>query len=143
MRTRHIKTQSLSSELNLTPLIDMVFILLIFFIVTSSFVKETGIDINRPSAQSAKQQAQSNILIAISETGGIWMDKQNIDLRRVRINVERLHRENPQGNVIILADKKAALGLVVEVMDQARLAGVSNVSVAAQGNPETQEDTSD
>ncbi len=132
MIKRHIKPQSLSSELNLTPLIDMVFILLIFFIVTTSFVKETGIDINRPSAQTATQQEKATILIAISEAGGIWMDRQKIDLHRVRINIERIHAENPEGAVIILADKKSQLGLVVEVMDQARLAGVSNVSVAAQ-----------
>ncbi|MFQ5580479.1 MAG: ExbD/TolR family protein [Nitrospiria bacterium] len=132
MRQRHTRPKGSITELNLTPLIDMVFILLIFFIVTSSFVKEAGIDVSRPSAQSAKRKERGNILIAISESGGIWMDRRKIDIRRVRSNVEKMHAENPEGAVIILADKDSKTGLLIQVMDQARLAGVSNVSVAAK-----------
>jgi biopolymer transport protein ExbD len=133
MRHRHSRRQSGAiAEVNMTPLIDMVFILLIFFIVTTSFVKETGVDVSRPSAKMAVQKELANILISITPNGEVWMDKRQIDRRAVRANVERMHAENPEGSVIILADKEAKTGLLIEVMDQARLAGVANVSIAAE-----------
>jgi len=133
MRHRHSRRQSGAiAEVNMTPLIDMVFILLIFFIVTTSFVKETGVDVSRPSAKTAVKKELANILISITPNGEVWMDKRQIDRRAVRANVERMHAENPGGSVIIIADKEAKTGLLIEVMDQARLAGVANVSIAAQ-----------
>lgn len=133
MRNRHSRRQSgVVAEINMTPLIDMVFILLIFFIVTSTFVKETGVDVSRPSAKTAVKKELANILISITPNGEVWMDKRQVDRRAVRANVERMHAENPEGSVIILADKEAKTGLLIEVMDQARLAGVANVSIAAQ-----------
>ncbi|HET8808218.1 MAG TPA: biopolymer transporter ExbD [Methylophaga sp.] len=133
MRNRHSRRQSGGiAEINMTPLIDMVFILLIFFIVTTSFVKETGVDVNRPSAQTAVKKERANILIAIRENDEIWIDNRQIDRRAVRANVERLHAENPEGSVIILADENAKTGVLIEVIDQARLAGVANVSIAAE-----------
>jgi len=133
MRNRHSRRQSGSvAEINMTPLIDMVFILLIFFIVTTSFVKETGVDVSRPSAKTAVKKDLANIMIAITASGAINMDGRTIDRRAVRANVERMHAENPEGSVIILADKDAKTGLLIEVMDQARLAGVANVSIAAE-----------
>ena len=133
MRNRHSRRQSGAiAEVNMTPLIDMVFILLIFFIVTTSFVKETGVDVSRPSAKTAVKKEKANILIAIKPNGEVWMDKRMIDIRAVRANVERMHAENPEGSVIILADKESKTGLLIEVMDQARLAGVANVSIAAE-----------
>jgi biopolymer transport protein ExbD len=120
------------AEINMTPLIDMVFILLIFFIVTTSFVKETGVDVSRPTAQTAVKKERANILVSIRANGEIWMDKRQIDRRAVRANVERMHAENPEGSVIILADEDARTGLLIEVMDQARLAGVASVSIAAE-----------
>lgn len=135
MRNRHSRRQSgVVAEINMTPLIDMVFILLIFFIVTSTFVKETGVDVSRPSAKTAVKKELANILISITPNGEVWMDKRQVDRRAVRANVERMHAENPEGSVIILADKEAKTGLLIEVMDQARLAGVANVSIAAQRN---------
>jgi len=135
MRTRHSRRQSGGiAEINMTPLIDMVFILLIFFIVTTSFVKETGVDVNRPTAKTAVKKERANILVSIKSNGEIWMDKRQIDRRAVRANVERMHAENPEGSVIILADEEAKTGLLIEVMDQARLAGVANVSIAAERN---------
>ncbi len=131
MRRSHLKHTSVTTEVNLTPLIDMVFILLIFFIVTSSFVKEAGIEINRPNAETAVRKELGNILIAISKDGQVWMDKHQIDVRSVRAEVERLHAENPEGAVVILADEESRSGLMVEVMDQVRLAGITNVSIAA------------
>lgn len=136
MRQRHSHRQSGSTaSINLTPLIDMVFILLIFFIVTSSFVKETGVEINRPSAETAVREEQSSILIAVRANGEIWVDGRQIDIRTVRTNIERLRIENPIGSVVIVADKDSRTGLVIEVMDQVRLAGVSNVSIAATEKP--------
>jgi len=104
---------------------------LYFFIVSASFTKESGVDINRPSATTAVKSAHGNILIAITESNEIWIDKRNIDVRAVRANVERLHAENPQGAVIIQADKNSRNGMLVQVIDQTRLAGISNVSIAA------------
>ncbi len=135
MRNRHSRRQSgVVAEINMTPLIDMVFILLIFFIVTTSFVKETGVDVNRPSAKTAVKKELANIMVAIKPNGEIWIDKRSVDVRAVRANIERLHAENPEGSVIILADKEAKSGLLIQVMDQARLAGVTNVSIAAERN---------
>ena len=120
------------SEINMTPMLDVVFIMLIFFIVTASFVKETGIDVNRPDAQTAVPKDKANILIAIGANGDIWIDRRKVDARAVRANIERLHAENPQGSVVIQADKKAITETLIGVMDSARQAGVYNVSIAAQ-----------
>ncbi len=120
------------SEVNLTPMLDVVFIMLIFFIVTASFVKEAGIDVTRPPAATAERKERGNILIAITENDQIWMDRRQVDPRALRANIERLHAENPQGSVVIQADKNSKNGLLVMVMDAARLAGVSNVALAAE-----------
>jgi biopolymer transport protein ExbD len=116
---------------NLTPMLDVVFIMLIFFIVTASFVKESGIEISRPGASTAVRKEKGNILIAISANDQIWMNRRQVDPRALRANIERMHAENPQGAVIIQADKDAKTGLLVKVMDAARSAGVKSVSLAA------------
>jgi len=120
------------TEINMTPMLDVVFILLIFFIVTASFVKEAGIDVNRPSAKTAVKKEKANILVAISENGEVWVDRRQVDVRAVRANIERLHAENPQGSVVIQADKKSTTEILIKVMDSAYQAGVENVSIAAQ-----------
>ena len=127
----HVRSETGPTAMNITPLIDMVFILLIFFAVNASFVKEAGVEIERPSARSAVTQEQANIMIAVTENGEVWVDRQRVDPRSVRGHVARLHAENPEGAVVILADDKSETGLVIEVLDQARLAGVENVAVAA------------
>lgn len=132
MRRRHSKSQGSASEIDMTPMIDMIFILLIFFIVTTSFVKESGIDVNRPTAHSAERKADTSIMIAISETGEIWLDRRQIQMDAIVAHVERLHAENPEGGVVVVADQNANTGLLVQVIDRARLAGVSNVSIAAK-----------
>jgi biopolymer transport protein ExbD len=119
-------------EVNLTPMLDVVFIMLIFFIVTASFVKESGLEINRPNAATAVKKERGNILVAISPSGQIWIDKRQIDIRALRANIERLYAENPQGSVVIQADRDSKNGLLVEVMDAAKLAGVENISIAAE-----------
>ena len=95
------------SEINITPMLDVVFIMLIFFIVTAIFVKEAGIDVNRPDATTAVKAENANILIAIGPNNDIWIDRRMIDIRSVRPNIERLHAENPQGSVVIQADKES------------------------------------
>ena len=119
-------------EINLTPMLDVVFIMLIFFIVTASFVKEAGIDVNRPEAATAVKKERASILIAISDKGEIWINKRRVDVRAVQANVERLKAENPQGSVVIQADKKSTTDTLIKVMDSARAAGVFDVSIAAQ-----------
>ena len=122
-----------TSEVNLTPMLDVVFIMLIFFIVTASFVKEAGVDVLRPPAQTAISKDKGNILIAITENGQIWIDRRQVDPRSLRANIERLHGENPQGSIVIQADKKSQNHLLVQVMDAAKSAGVSEVAIAAEG----------
>jgi biopolymer transport protein ExbD len=118
-------------EVNLTPMLDVVFIMLIFFIVTASFVKESGIDISRPPAATAERKERGNILIAITANDQLWMDGRQIDPRSLRANIERLYAENPEGSVVIQADRLSKNGLLVQVMDAARQAGVNSVSLAA------------
>ena len=120
------------SEINITPMLDVVFIMLIFFIVTASFVKEAGVEVNRPEAKTATKKDQANILVAITPNNEIWIDKRRIDPERVQANIERLHAENPQGTVVIQADKKATTETLVKVMDAARSAGVYDVSLATE-----------
>lgn len=119
-------------EINMTPMLDVVFILLIFFIVTASFVKEAGIDVNRPEAATAVKKERANILVAISAKNEIWINKRRVDVRAVQANIERLHAENPQGTVVIQADKQATTDTLIKVMDASRAAGIYDVSIAAQ-----------
>jgi len=120
------------NEINLTPMLDVVFIMLIFFIVTASFIKESGIEVNRPDAQTAVVAENANILVAINENNEIWIDRRKVDPRAVRAVIERMHAENPEGSVVIQADKKAYTETVITVMDAARQAKIFNVSIAAQ-----------
>ncbi|WP_018982792.1 ExbD/TolR family protein [Salinimonas chungwhensis] len=120
------------AQIDMTPMLDVVFIMLIFFIVTASFVKEAGIDVNRPEASTAVKKDRANVLIAISDTGEIWINKRRVDERAIQANIERLHAENPQGTVVIQADKKATTETLIKVMDASRAAGVYDVSIAAQ-----------
>ncbi len=131
-RFSHVHSDEEESEINLTPMLDVVFIMLIFFIVTASFIKESGIEVNRPSAVTAVVKEKGNILVAITAAGQIWIDRRQIDPRAVRANIERLHAENPQGSVVIQADKDSTTEMLIQVMDAARQAGVYNVSIAAR-----------
>ncbi len=131
MRMRRHHQRDEDTGIDLTPMLDVVFIMLIFFIVTSSFIKEAGVEVQRPQAQTADPQDKGNILIAITADGQVWMDKQVVDIRSVRAQVERLRLDQPDGAVVVQADRDARTGLVVQVMDQARLAGVQDVALAA------------
>lgn len=131
MRRRHSSGSESMARINVVPLVDVMVFLLIFFVSTASFLKEAGIEVNRPIAQTVAKQEKGNIIIAISKDGEIWLDKRQLDIRMVRPTVERMHAENPEGSVIIVADREAATGTTVQVMDQVRLAGIANVSIAA------------
>lgn len=132
MRNRFRYQEEDDSAIDITPMLDVVFIMLIFFIVTATFVKETGIDVNRPDAQTAVLKEKANILVAIDANDEIWIDRRKVDLRQVRPNIERLHAENPQGSVVIQADRAATTQVLIGVMDASRAAGVYNVAIAAQ-----------
>ncbi len=127
-----VQQEEEEATIDLTPMLDVVFIMLIFFIVTASFVKESGIEVNRPDAPTAVKQEKANILVAISANNEIYIDRRRVDPRSVRANIERLHAENPQGSVIIQADEESKTRFLVGVMDSARQAGVYNVSIAAE-----------
>jgi biopolymer transport protein ExbD len=131
MRRRSSRsTTEQTADIDMTPMLDIVFIMLIFFIVTTSFVKESGIDVNRPTAETATRKENANIIIGIKANGNIWIDKRLTDIRAVRANIARLHAENPLGAVIIAADKESKTKILIKVMDQVRLAGVMNASIA-------------
>jgi biopolymer transport protein ExbD len=125
------RAQKQTLELNIAPLIDMVFILLIFFLVTTSFVRETGVDITRPTANTAVSTAPNTILIGVTRKGTVHLDRREIDVRAVRANVERAMAENPEAAVVIVADKDSTTGLLIDVMDACKLAGAENVAIAA------------
>jgi biopolymer transport protein ExbD len=132
MKFRHKRREEEESEINITPMMDIVFIMLIFFIVTTSFIKETGIDPNRPEAETAKRAELGNILIAIAPNDRIWMNKAPVELEAVKIMMELAHAENPESSVVVVADELASTGLVLDVMDQIRLSGISKVSLSAK-----------
>ncbi len=119
------------NEINLTPMLDVVFIMLIFFIVTASFIKEAGIDVNRPDAPTAESQDDAAILIAISAGDEIWIDRRQTEPNAVRGMIERLHAENPKGSIVIQADEESTNEMLVVVMEAAKQAGVRNVAIAA------------
>ncbi|MDG1988284.1 MAG: biopolymer transporter ExbD [Halieaceae bacterium] len=120
------------AQIDLTPMLDVVFIMLIFFIVTASFIKEAGIEVNRPEASTSEPKENVNILVAINANNEIWMDKRRIDVRAVRANIERLHAENPKGAVVVQADNKSTTETVAAVLDASREAGVYDVSLATE-----------
>ena len=128
MRSRHSEEHV---EIDLAPMLDFVMNLLIFFIITTSFVKEAGIVVDRPEALTAEHQENGNILIAIRSNGEVWMDKRQVDLREVRPIVERLHVERPEDTVVVIGDKAAPAGILAEVMDEVKLGGVKDVFVGA------------
>ncbi len=131
-RKSYRSNEDQQADIDMTPMLDIVFIMLIFFIVTTSFVKESGIDVNRPTAQTATRKEQGHIIVAIRSNGEVWIDKRQVDIRAVRANVARLHAENPLGSVVIAADKDAKIDMLTKVMDQIRMAGITNAAIATE-----------
>lgn len=129
MARRHIQEEA--AEIDMTPMLDVVFIMLIFFIVTTSFVRESGLTVNKPEAVNAKE-SNGNIMVGVSPLGDVWMQKKKVDMGHVRTLIEQAKAQYPESSVVIVADKDAPSGVVIQVMDQARLAGVQKVSIAAE-----------
>ena len=125
-----LRAEEEDNEINLTPMLDVVFIMLIFFIVTASFIKEAGIDVIRPEATTADKQEDAAILIAISANDEIWIDRRQTDPRALRAAIERLHSENPKGSIVIQADEASTNEMLVIVMQAAKQVGVANVAIA-------------
>lgn len=119
-------------EVNMAPLVDMVFILLIFFLVTTSFVRESGVRVDRPKAATTSAQKKEAMMVGVGVNGKIFVERREVDLRSVRGLVERFLASNPKGSVVIVADKNSKTGLLIELLDQARLAGAKDVAVAAK-----------
>jgi biopolymer transport protein ExbD len=131
MQSRRHSPETEDTGIDLAPMLDFCVNLLIFFIITTSFIKEAGVTVFKPEAVTAENKASGNLLIAIRENGDIWMDRQRIELRDVRTRMERLHIERPDDTVVIIADRESEAGIVAEVMDEVRLAGITDISIAA------------
>jgi biopolymer transport protein ExbD len=132
MARKHARTED--AEINITPMLDIVFIMLIFFIVTTSFTKETGAVIHKPLADQAVSLRNGTILIGIRSNDDIFMNKRQIELREVRSMVERAKAENPEGSVVIVADKDSRIGTITQIMDQVKMAGIQGIAISAE-NP--------
>ncbi len=120
------------ATVDMTPMLDIVFIMLIFFIVTATFVKQSGLEVIRPPAETAIDQRRVSILIAIGPGDSVWMDNKEVDVRAVRAGVEKLLAENPLGSVVIQSDEKAKSGVLMQVMDQVRQAGAPATAIATE-----------
>jgi biopolymer transport protein ExbD len=131
MQARRHTPESEDHGIDLAPMLDFTINLLIFFIITTSFIKEAGVTVFNPEAATAEHRDSGNLLIAIREYGEIWMDRQAIEIRDLRTLIERLHIERPDDTVVILADRASQAGTVAKVMDEVRLAGIREVSIAA------------
>ncbi len=130
-RKRGFKLEEEESEINLTPMLDVVFIMLIFFIVTATFIKEAGIQVDRPDTVTADSQDDAAILIAISPADEIWIDRKERDPRALPDIIKRLHAENPKGSIVIQADEGSTHEMLIIVLDAAKAAGVTNVAIAS------------
>ena len=131
MRVRRHAPHQDETGIDLAPMLDFIMNLLIFFIISASFINVSGIDINRPSAKTTVKEDKANVFVAISAKNEVWVDRKQIDIRALRANIQRLKSQHPQMTVVIQADKDSRAGLMVEAMDQVRLAGVKDVAVAA------------
>ncbi|HEX4870944.1 MAG TPA: biopolymer transporter ExbD [Nevskiaceae bacterium] len=132
MKFRKHAPDSEDTGIDLAPMLDFIMNLLIFFIITTTFISESGIRVNRPQAETAKKEDRANIFVGVSSANEIWVDKQRVDIRTLRVAIEKLKAQHPNPTVIIQADRDARAGLMVEAMDEVRLAGIADVAVAAQ-----------
>ena len=126
------KHKEQDAEIDMTPMLDVVFIMLIFFIVTTSFVKEAGVNVNKPFGPTAYQKKNASVFVAIKEDGTIWMSKKEVDIKNLRGIIEEVRLESPEGQVVIQADKRAKSGVLLKAIDAIKAAGVKDVSIAAE-----------
>jgi biopolymer transport protein ExbD len=123
--------QKRSVDIDIAPLMDMVFILLIFFIVTSTFTRETGVDVTKPQAQSAQSVQKENILIAITREGTIHINERQVDIAGMEDVIKQMIAQNPDREAVLIADRNSQTGLLVQVVDACNMSGVKKVSIAA------------
>ena len=126
------KQKAQDAEIDMTPMLDVVFIMLIFFIVTTSFVKEAGVNVNKPFGPTAVQKKNASVFVAIKEGDTIWISKKEVDIKNLRGVIEEIRLENPEGQVVIQADKRAKTGILLKAIDAIKAAGVKDVSIAAR-----------
>ena len=119
---------------DLTPMLDVVFIMLIFFIVTATFIKETGVEVNRPDTKTAELKKTVSLLVGVAPDNAVWIDKKQVDIRNVRPMMERLHAENPKGGLVIQADGESKTEKVLAIMESARQLGIAQVAIAGEEN---------
>ncbi|MDG1204526.1 MAG: ExbD/TolR family protein [Pseudomonadales bacterium] len=131
MRSRR-KIKEEEKVADLTPMLDVVFIMLIFFIVTATFIKETGVEIDRPDTKTAEAKKRVSLLVGVGSDSGIWIDKKRVDVRNVRPMMERLHAENPKGGLVIQADSESKVEKVLAIMNAARKIGINQVAIASE-----------
>lgn len=139
MKTRFPFLQNVEEdiEINMTPMLDVVFILLIFFIVTTSFIRESGVSIDRPQAKTSSTLPQQAITVAITAQNKVWIDQRQVEPQSIRRNIERLLSESPESTIILQADQHAQTGLLIQALDQCKLAGAKNIAVAtSQDSPQ-------
>ncbi len=129
---RRARKQEEEKVADLTPMLDVVFIMLIFFIVTATFIKETGVEINRPDTKTAEAKKTVSLLVGVGSDSSIWIDKKKVDIRNVRPLMERLHAENPKGGLVIQADSESKVEKVLAIMESARVLGISQVAIASE-----------
>ena len=134
MRKRTEETDDKVADL--TPMLDVVFIMLIFFIVTATFIKETGIQVNRPDTQTAERKNAVSLLVGVSSDSYIWIDKKKVDIRNLAPMMQKLHAENPKGGLVIQADKDSKVVKVLAVMQAARKIGITQVAIASKQDNE-------
>mgnify|MGYP000663419154 FL=1 len=133
MRSRlNLDLSENDSEIDMTPMLDIVFIMLIFFIVSSNFIREAGVEINRPAASTSEQKENAGIMIAITPDDQIWLDQKQIDIRMIRPTLEKLKVEQPNIGILIQSDQDAKTGTLIKVMDQVKLAGIEQIAVATK-----------
>ena len=134
MRSRRKRAvpESDQTGIDLTPLLDVVFIMLIFFIVTAAFTRESGIEISKPKASTSNQLEGQSIVITIDKENQIWLENRNIDIRAVQNHISRIQSDNPKASIIIGADKQSLTEVLIAVMDASRRAGVTNISIASE-----------
>ncbi len=131
MAKKKFKPAQDEAQIDMTPMLDIVFIMLIFFIVTASFVKESGISVEKPTAETAEKKPKANIFIGIDIAGDIYMLKNKVEKEAVKAGLEEMLLENPESTVVVQADNRAEAGILLSVLDAAKAAGVRNISVAA------------
>lgn len=134
MRLGRRSSNQEEAQIDLTSMLDIVFIMLIFFIVTSSFVRESGVEVNRPQASNVSSQKDAGIFVAITASNDIFIDKRMVDAERVQATLEHLLLEQPDASLVIQADEHAYNGTVVKIMDAAKGAGVKGIALAAEKN---------